>query len=89
MLDLFQSSIDDIVERPVEILQQLHPVKMILLDFVELHLHARGKADVHDLGESLHQLISHDLAEHRCPEAAIHLHDILAILDRGDDAGVR
>src|SRR5207248_33223 len=88
VLDLGERAIHDGVERAVEILKQLDPVEMLFFDLIELQLHAGGEADVHYLGERLNQLRGDDRAEHRCEKAAIDLLDVLAILDRLNDARI-
>ena len=77
------------MERAVKIAEELHPVQVLLFDFVELQFHPGRELDVHDLRERLHQFVRHDRPEHRRMEPAIDLLDIFPILNRLDDAGIR
>ena len=81
------------LERPgeaaVELLQHGDPVGVVLLDLVELRFHLARVADVHQLGERFHELGGDDLAEVRRVEPALHLLDVLSLLDDTDDLRVR
>jgi len=88
VFDLAECAFDDAVEGAVEIAEELDPVGVLLLDVVELELHAGGEADVHDLGDGLDQLVGDDGPEHGREKAAVLLGDVFAVLDRLDDAGV-
>ncbi len=81
MLELVQRRVHRLVERSVEFLEELDPVEVFLLDFVELAFHAGGELHVHDLGERLHQFVGDDRPKHRRVEPAVDLLDVFAVLD--------
>ena len=78
-----------LLEGAVELAEHLDPVEVVVLDLVELLFHLARVADVQDLGEGLDELVGHDLAKVGRVEAALELLDVVALLDHGDDRGVR
>jgi hypothetical protein len=75
-------------ERPVEFLQDVLPVFLALLDFVQFSLDVSGEADVHDFGEILHENPIQQLSEFGGFEAALLSLDVLSIHDRFNDTGI-
>ena len=86
MFDFVQGAVHGFVEWAVEILEQLHPIEMLLLDFVELQFHAGGEFHIHDFGEGLDKFVGDDAAEHGGEKTAVDLLDIFAVLNGLDDA---
>src|SRR3989454_10033661 len=79
---------DVLAERQVEIAHRGHPGLLAFLDFVQLLLHQRREVYVEDVWKPFDEEIIHRDAGLRRYEAALHLLDVPAILDRGDNARV-
>ena len=75
-------------KRRVEIGYDLAPVGAAVLDVVQLVLHLRGEADVHDVGKILHQQIGNLEGDFRRHHVLAVLGDVLALGEHGDDGGV-
>src|SRR5208283_5452573 len=78
-----------LVEALIELLHGDAPVDLPVLDLVELGLHARRIRDVEDVVEAFEQQVGDHHAEFGGSEAAAILLDVIALLNGGNDRGVR
>ena len=77
------------LERPIKLVQHVHPIHVGFLNLVKLLLHMRSKLDVHDMREVLDQFEGdHLAASSRMQSLFFQLH-VSPILYGLDDRGVR
>src|SRR2546430_1607482 len=89
LLDRLRLLLDELAERSEEVANDRDPLDFAVGDLVEVLLHPRGEARVHDVREVLAQEVGDDEADVLRHERAAFLADVLAIDERRDRRRVR
>ena len=81
VLHLCKRGLEVLTEWDIKAPQNFQPIKVLLLDFVELLFHIAGKTDVHYLGEVLAEFVSDYLGQVGGEELFVPLLDIASLLN--------
>jgi len=78
-----------VAERRIKFLQDADPFKVLIFDLVKLLFHVTGEGNIHHLREEFIQFVGDNLADLRGKEFFVLFFHVLAILNRGDNRGIR